>query len=342
MAFVIKKHPYYKYNKICSYNAVFNYIVGGRGLGKTYGAKVRAVKKFIKNGEQFILLRRHKGELDSRETFFDDFLTEFPDWDFRVKGFAAQIAPASTRDEESREWDTMGWFIALSQGQSHKGRPFPRVTTIIFDEFILEEGLVHYLKNEAKKMKDFYNTVDRSQDKTTVFFLANAVSIMNPHFLEYKVMPVEGQEFMILGGGFLAVHFPDPKDFAESVYEGRFGRFIQDTEYGEYAVGNVFEDNHQAFIELKDGKAKYQYTVKSKTGTFSLWYNNNSGKYYAQEKLPGNQTIHNLVPEKLAEGEFQALLSDSIFDYLRRAWRRDKMRFDNPSTRNIFTEIFKR
>ena len=51
---------YYDYDKISSYNATFNMIITNRGFGKTYGAKKRAINKFLKKGEQFIYVRRYK------------------------------------------------------------------------------------------------------------------------------------------------------------------------------------------------------------------------------------------------------------------------------------------
>ena len=39
---------YYDYNKLYSYNALFNFIIGERGVGKTYGIMKKAVKDFIK------------------------------------------------------------------------------------------------------------------------------------------------------------------------------------------------------------------------------------------------------------------------------------------------------
>ena len=51
---------YYDYDKISSYNATFNMIITNRGFGKTYGAKKRAINKFLKKDEQFIYVRRYK------------------------------------------------------------------------------------------------------------------------------------------------------------------------------------------------------------------------------------------------------------------------------------------
>lgn len=337
------EHPFYSFRKVCSYNAVFNFIVGGRGLGKTYGAKVDAVKKFIKKGEQFIYLRRNKGDLAGRHSFFVDFEHEFPEWDFRVRGVVAEGAPVSTRDEgKKRPWKLMGYFIALSQGQSFKSVPFTYVTTIIFDEFILEEGLVQYLPNEATVFLNFYNTVDRTQDRVTVYFLANSVSIINPHFLYYGIQPREGEEFIVKGGGFLVCHLPEAKDYAASVETTRFGQFIKDTDYAQYAVVNKFNDNHDALLDMKDGVAKYEYTIETKKGSFSVWYSGKSGLWYVQSKLPKNQTVYCMELNKMTDRKIFANFRDPLFGYLRRAFVRGKGRFDNATTRNIFIDIYKR
>ena len=39
---------YYNYNKIRSYNALFNFIISNRGGGKSYGAKEMVIKNFLK------------------------------------------------------------------------------------------------------------------------------------------------------------------------------------------------------------------------------------------------------------------------------------------------------
>lgn len=54
---------YYDYNKILSYNALINILIGERGVGKTYGASKLVINKFLKKGEQFAYIRRYKPEL---------------------------------------------------------------------------------------------------------------------------------------------------------------------------------------------------------------------------------------------------------------------------------------
>jgi hypothetical protein len=334
---------YYNFDKIYSYNAMFNFLVGMRGVGKTYGAKLKGIKKAIKSGEQFIYMRRYKEELQtSAKTFFADIENEFPNYDFRTNGWLAEMAPLETREEKKREWKTIGYFIPLSRAQSMKSVAFPLVTTIIFDEFIIEKGAIHYLPNEAEAFQNFYSTVDRWKDKTKVFFLANSVSIMNPYFLAYSIKPDEVGELFTFGDGFGLCHFVDAQDFSNEAYETKFGKFIKGTDYASYAVTNEFKDNGDNLIRQKSADAKYVYTIETKQGIFSVWASWSSHEYFIQEKRPKIESIFTMIPDRMDEGKTFITYNDRMVQVLRTAWRNGSAYFDTSKSRNAFTEIFKR
>lgn len=336
---------FYNYDKLYSYNGVFNFLCGARGLGKTYGAKKKAVEDFIKNGNQFILVRRYKEELaKTKDSFFADLEANggFPGYDFRVNGFKAEMAPEETRDEKKRKWETAGYFIPLSVAQSVKGVSYPRVKTIIFDEFIIEKGHTQYLPNEAIVFTNFYSTVDRYQDKTKVFFLANSVSIMNPYFIHYDIKPDEVGEFHRSHKGFIVAHFADSKNFADDVYKTRFGQFIKDTDYADYAVGSEFSDNHDGLLQLKNAEATYFYSLETRAGTFSVWIDWTDKTYYIQARRPKKEHILTLLADQMREDKTYVTVSDKLMADMRTAFRHGRTFFDSPLARNAFTEIFRR
>ena len=345
-----KQHPWYDFKRIDSYNATFNFIAGGRGIGKTYGAKKKAIRKAIKTGEQFIYLRRYKTEITaSKTTFFADIGQEFPEYQFRIQGNAAQMAPASSEDDRKQAWQTIGYFVALSTAQSQKGVSYHLVTTVIFDEFIIEKGNVQYLPNEVIVMTNFYSTVDRYQDKTKVYFLANSVSINNPYFDEYGIKPDQDITGEIISPslgidtkGFIVAHFPDSADFAMSIYETAFGKFIKNTDYADYAVGNQFADNTNDLVAVKNSNFRYHYTLETKKNTFSVWYSRVDGEYFIQKKRPKTELIYTMLASKMGEDKTLILFNDKPLASLRTAFRHARVTFDEPSTRNAFTEIFKR
>lgn len=342
------EHPWYSFDRIMSFNAVYNFIPGGRGIGKTYGAKKMAINNALKRGQQFIYLRRYKEETaTSKETFFADIQHEYPEWEFRVNGKNAEYAPRSTAGDKKREWIIMGYFVSLSVAKNVKSVAFPLVTLIIFDEFIIEKGSTQYLPNESVAFNNFYLTVDRYKDKTRVLFLANAVSITNPYFLEYKIEP-KGQEFVKLAVNpttkqpFIAVQFVESDDFAASIYNTRFGAFIKDSEYADYAVSNEFADNNDHLIELKTSRASYIYTLETKEGVFSVWVDNLTGRYYALGRRPKQEVIYVTDPNKMTEDKMLLVRSDRQLQILRTVFARDMLRFDTPVTRNAMIQIFKR
>lgn len=335
------KHPWYKYDRVCSYNGVFNFIVGERGNGKTYGAKKMCIAKYLRRKEQFIYLRRYSTELVSRRTFFDDIADEFPDYDFRVMGNEAQCASKKSAGEKKRHWEVMGFFVTLSKTQAQKSVSYSKVTTIIFDEFIIEKGVLRYLPEEWRIFQNFYATVDRNQDKTRVYLLANSVSIMNPYFLHYDIRPHESGEFVVKNDGFIVAHFIDSDDFAESVYNTRWGKFIQGTEYAAYAVENEFSDSHGGLVDSKTERAKYMYTLETPSGEFSVWFDMWRAHYYVQERSAKQQRRVTLIPENVDERTRFVTRTDPLISPLRTAWRNGRVAFDSPIQRNKFVEVFK-
>lgn len=342
-----KLYSYYNYATLFSYNAVFNFLVGGRGLGKSYGAKKKAIKDGITKGEQFMYVRRfYDSEMKpARATFLNDIREEFPDHDLRINGDFCQYAPVETRDEKKRQWHTIGYFVALSKAQGLKSTPYPDVTLIIFDEFIIEDTSPNtYLTNEADGFMNLFMTVDRYQDKTRVLFLANSVSIANPYFQKYGIKPDEsGNQLYTLSNGFILCHFPDAKEFSREVKLSRLGKFIDGTDYAEYAIGNKFSDNHNSLVREKGSKSKYRYTLETLQGTFSVWYDVYSSEFDIQEKRPaGNEQMRTLIPGNVEPGKLLLQYSDKVMQIIRTAHRQGRVFFDAPQTRNAFLEVFNR
>jgi hypothetical protein len=337
------RHPWYNFDKIESYNATMNFICGGRGIGKTFGRKHKAIANAIYKDRQFIYLRRYKTELTlARATFFADVEYKFPKWDFRIVGAEAQCAHISTRDDKKREWRTIGYFVALSTAQSMKSVSFAKVWEIIFDEFIIEKGGNPYIADESMVFNNFYSTVDRWKDQVRVWFLANAVTIMNPYFIAYEIRPDQDGDIIVKAGGYMAAHFPDSEAFSNSVFQTRFGRFIQGSEYAEYAVGNQFSDNNDAMIALKDANARYLFTLETKIGSFSVWNSIVNDEYFIQRKRPKAEIIFTIVPERMDAHKTLMTFNDRPMQYLRGAFRSGRVCFDAPTTRNAFADVFTR
>lgn len=334
---MVKTLEYYNFDSLYSRNGVYNFCVGGRGLGKTYGAKLKGLSAAIKKGDEFIYVRRYKSELKAKDTFFADILDEFPEHIFRINGNQAEFAHKNTPEN----WKIAGYFIALSTAQQWKSVSFPKVKLIIFDEFIIEKGAIHYLPNEAEIFLNFLNTVDRYKDKTRVLFLANSVSVINPYFIEYGIEPKAGQEWIKSHEGFIICHFPDSAEFKKGVYKTRLGRFIEGTSYGDYAVGNGFKDNGSNLLAFKTSQSEYLYSLETALGTFSVWRDYDERRVYIQEKRPGNENLFTLLSSEMSESKQLLRNNDKLLQIMRNNFSKGMVRFDKPKSRNAFIQIFK-
>lgn len=336
-----REFSYYDYGNLLSRNATINIAIGPRGDGKTYGAKRLAIRNAIKKGEQFILLRRYKTELATRTSFFDDIADnireEFPGYSFRITGHSAEMKKSG-----SRSWETIGHFVALSNSQQKKSVSYAKVTLIIFDEFIIDKGAVRYLPNEVRSFLDFYNTVDRWQDRTRVIMISNSVSIMNPYFIEWDIRVEDYKEFITKGDGFLCCHLIQDHEFASQVRLTKLGQFIENTEYSDYSVGGVFKDAHMAFVKKKTPGARYYATIETSSGIFSLWIDYVTRLWYADERRPKVEQLWTTCPEKMTEGKVLMLRNDPTMQQLRTQFSHGRLFFSSPKARNAFIGVMKR
>lgn len=349
----VRAFTYYNFDKIHSYNAVINMVVGARGLGKTYGKKMGVIRDAVRNGNEFIYLRRYQEELkESRVTFFGDVTygtpdSDFPDFDFRLNGKRAEFAPITSRSDKKRVWSVMGYFVPLVTASHFKSVSYKKVRTIMFDEFIIEEGHVRYLTNEVNALLHFYSTVDRNQDRVRLFMFANSVSIDNPYFITWNIEPKPDNEWFMFGDGFVVCHFPDSEKFRNEVYQTRFGKFIKDSEFATMAVGNVFVDNNESMLGKKDAKAKPKFNIKTRKRTFSVWHSKSERKYFVITGAVPDLYTYTLDATLLGDDEnvHEAVMlvdrSFGPFQVLRTHWRSNMVLFDRAPTRNAFMEIFK-
>ena len=79
-----------------------------------------------------------------------------------------------------------GYGIPLSTANILKSASFPKVKTLIFDEFLIDNGTYHYLRNEVIQFLDVIETIARLRD-VRVILLGNAITISNPYFDFFKL-----------------------------------------------------------------------------------------------------------------------------------------------------------
>ena len=330
---------YWSGHDLLTRNAMFNFVVGGRGTGKTYDSKKTRIKHFIKTGKQFIYLRRYKSEFEDKQEFFQDIADEFPQWEFKVEGMKGYMRHAVEDGEKPEKWRLVVFFITLANALTKKSVPYPDVDFIVFDEFIIDKGSLHYLQNEIKAFQDFYNTVDRFQDRVKVLFLANAVALTNPYFIGFKLKPRKGKRFLMAHKGYMCVEIVQSDKFRAHVDNTRFGQMIRGTAYYDYAVGNAFHDDNDRFIAKKSEEAKFYFALKFDAKTVGVWVDYYEGVYYVCRKYPRDALTYVLTKDDMEPNLLMIERSSTVLKSIRKLYMQGSVFFDSIQTREFFNDV---
>jgi hypothetical protein len=322
---------WYDISKSLSYNKVFNFIVGNRGGGKTFSSKKWAINGFLKNKKQFIYVRRYKPELDKISKFFDDIKEFFPDHTLEVKGWKFYI-----------DSKYCGEAIPLSVALRYKSTAFPMVDKIIYDEFIIDKGGIRYLPKEVECFLELFETIARTRDDVRAVFLANAISVVNPYFLYFKLKPNPLKQYNVYDD--ILIEFFKDEEFVENKYKTRFGRLVTGTLYGDYAIDNKFLRDDDKFIEQRPNDTQFSLAIKYAGKFYGFWIDWKCGIIYADEKYdPSSYNIYALQKDDHEPNMFliKSLADSQPMKRIVFCFQNGYLRFSNMQVKNQFYEFIR-
>lgn len=324
---------WYDVNKTLSHNCLFNFVVGQRGVGKTYSCKKRVIRNYLRKDEQFVYLRRYKTELEpaEMEKFFDDICYEFPDHDFKY--------------EAGKFWidsHIAGYALPLSKAAQFKSVPFPRVSMIIFDEFIIDQGMIRYLPNEVVTFNEMYSTIARNRD-VTLLALSNAITFTNPYFVFYGLSLQQGQT--VVKKGDILLELVENKEYTEMVSQTRFGKIIAGTDYGKYAIQNQFLRDKDTFIEKMPGPGTAIFILRIQELSFCVYNIIGYPFWYISEQIdPTCKRVISL--DRNSHDKSSTLKGDLAtklwIDEMKQKYFRAELRFTTIKAQNLITEWMKK
>lgn len=330
---------YYTLDKLLSYNALLNFVIGERGCGKSFSSKCFCINDFINNGNQFIYLRRYKEELDlACSSFFEDIKSanKFVEHEFEIK-------PSKKLTKFMIDGEVAGYGIALSTSNILKSSAFPLVKTIVFDEFILDVGNYHYLKSETTKMLDAIETIFRLRDGR-VLFLGNSISIDNPYFNYFDLELPYNSEFKTYKDGLILVNYIKNMEYRETKRKSRFGKLIDGTDYGKYAIDNqMLRDNHD-FIEKKGENPTFWHVIICNGCKYGVWHNMNNGRIYLSDDYdPNTKLILSIqMDDHTPESKYISMRQNGYMKVLIEAYKNGDLYFENQKIKNNFMKILRK
>lgn len=294
-------NKFYNWNDTLGYNADVTCVITMRGVGKTYGLRKQFVKDWLKDGSRFVEVTRYKDEVDD---IFDNYFEKLEanaeecvkDLIFRYTKKNVFVAH-KPKEGEKPEWETIGYFAALSQMQRTKKKTYVNVKRILFDEAILDysDRFHRYLPNEWSLLTNVVDSCTRENADSEVdtsphvYLLANACDLVNPIFARYGIneAPKFGKQWYA-GKSFL-LDYVDPKISAVKKIENTLaGRMMKGTQEAETIAQNKFKNADSDFIASKTSGAKFSFGVIYRSHKFGIWLDWEEGYYYVTSKIPKN------------------------------------------------------
>ena len=190
-----QRNRYYSLNKILSFKADYNLIIGERSNGKTYAVLKYCIGQYAKSGKKFVYIRRWKEDIIGKrgEVIFTSLVKNgeiakatngeythcilqsgkfyFANYDDKLKKFI----PAS---------DYFCHLVSLSDMEHDKSLSFHGVENIVFDEFLTRR---YYLKDEFMIFMNVLSTIIRDRKNVKIFMLGNTVNKYCPYFPELGI-----------------------------------------------------------------------------------------------------------------------------------------------------------
>ena len=369
---------FYNYDRVISYNAFLNFLIGERGVGKTFGASEFVTRQFIKKGHEFVYMKRYKTDLEKgKKKFFKSLIDEgkFENHKLEVKGnnflidekiggYSMTLSTAhqikSTNfpkvkyiifdefliEAKGSEFTidniTCGYGMTLTTAQNLKSTNFPRVKTIIFDEFLIEDGQSHYLKNEVNIFLGLIESIARMRD-VKIFCIGNATNDINPYFLFFDLTLPYNNDIKLYKNGLILLQYMDNKPYREAKKKTKFGQLVEGTDYEDYAINNKFSNDNKDFIEHKTGNSKFSFSFIFKGQKFGIWIDYNIGKMYVSNDSIDNglcfaTTTEDHKPNTML---FSIAKKYNCWNNFIQNYKLGNVYFENMKIKNISKEVLK-
>lgn len=200
----LHKPKYYDISHLLKdYPGAYYYMVfGERSNGKTYSAINYALERYFKHGEQFAYIRRFGEDIKRKnlQTLLDSHvenkrIEELSGGTFSLVNYTGGKFIAYSYDENSgkiaNDKHPMGYAFDLNAMEHHKSVSYPKITTIIFDEFLSRQG---YLQNEFVLFMNTLSTIIRDRDNVVIFMIGNTVNKFCPYFSEMGLTHIKEQK----------------------------------------------------------------------------------------------------------------------------------------------------
>lgn len=187
-------------DKINSYGADYNMIVGQRANGKTYPTiTFDGIRHFIDSDykKAFAYVRRWDSDLKvvKNELFNGPMYNGWLEWYskgkwnniqyYQGKWYLRHMDKDGKVDDKCKE--PLAYAFAINLAERYKGPDYPTIKTIILDEFIPERGQYGYLPNEWRLWLSIVSSIVRERGDVKIYMIANTISKNCIYFDKFNI-----------------------------------------------------------------------------------------------------------------------------------------------------------
>lgn len=295
------KSGYLDMKKIIENDYPFNFIVGARGTGKTFGALEYV---YLDPDVHFIYMRRTQEQCNtvSRQEFSPfKALEEYYNGQRLITCRSAgknmgKYGDSILNDEgEETDYITQGYSVALSTVANMRGFDMSEVRILFYDEFIKERH-EKPLKDEGKAFLNAYETINRNRelsgrDPVKCICMANSNDIANPIFTELKLvttcekMLAKGIDVYTNKDRGIAIYLLHNSPISQKKKETALYKLADArTEFSKMAIANDF--NLEEGINVKS-RNLIEYVPLVQVGESVIYKHKSDGSYYVTTHASG-------------------------------------------------------
>lgn len=323
---------------------IFNFIVGGRGTGKTYGA----IKYCIENKIKFVYMRRTdtiiqtivNSELSPVKPVMRDM--GMIDCVQHINKYVTGFYEGTQQDDKIiPSGDPIGIAVGLSVVGNLRGWSAADYEVLINDEFIPEKH-EHPLKNESTAFFNAYETMNRNRElqgrkPLKVLFLANSNDLTNDYFLTLNLinrmdsMRHNNIEVWTDDNRSIALYNLRNSPISQKKKETALYKLTAGTTFKAMAVDNDFIYEDRGNIQSRPLK---EYKAIVQVGELVIYKHKSAGTYYCCLHLTGSCEQYGIT-----DIELKRFTSNYI--YLWSAYLANNIIFETYTCEALFRKYFK-
>ena len=333
---------YYNIDNLLSRNKFFNFVIGVRGVGKTYGFKKFVINRALKYGEQFVYLRQNQNQIDGISDWVGEVgEVEFPDYEFLQQKKTGMIL-ARKRDTDE-EFKTIGFINAVSAYAKMKsGENYTKVGTVIFDEFsdpVRWTGSI----SRVEAFLNILGSIVRNRSNVRVLMMGNAQGIDNDFFHYFEIQPDPHREWTQHDKRGILVNIVNDAAFIKDVESTPFGNLIKGTGYGDFAMNNKYVDEDVSNIKPRSVGSEPFATIKKGNEAITVWREKGTSRRIFISRGEANvNTVITLNPEESSTAQNYKYSKQLPIVKIMRAVQNGVLYFTDVSARTAGIDILTR